>query len=438
MKTILHLIKKDYKLFWLDKPAVSMTFLVPIALIYIFGSIFARPSNTPTGINIGFINNSTNKIAKKLESVLDTTKTFKLIKDYKDENGNTVKFDTNSIKDYVKKGNITAALVLPEDAFTDTSTSFKIKFYYDPKNQMEMQVIEGLLQQTIMTQMPGIFIASMQHKAETYLGKNKGLSFNRKIASLVHQYYGVDTAQILKWTDFNFALDSASSDTAKNKANVFKNILQLDKEQLVGKDINNPNATRSVGGWAIMFLLFAITGSSTSLFDENKSGVIIRILSAPVSRTDILWSKYLYNISLGCIQLLILFFAGYMIFNIDIFSNFFNLLIIIISASAASTAFGMLLAAVCKTSSQVNGLGTFLILTMSAIGGAWFPTFILPSFIQILSKGTLVYWSMEGFLDVLWRGSGTIDILPIAGILLGMSALLNIFSVSRFQKGKLF
>ncbi len=438
MKTIFHLIKKDYKLFWLDKPAVSLTFLVPVVLIYIFGSIFGRPDTAPTGIRIGFVNNSNNKIAKKLESVLDTTKTFKLVKNYTDDKGNVIKFDTNSIKDYVIKGNISAALVLPEDAFTDTSTSFKIKFYYDPKNQMEMQIIEGLLQQTVMMQMPGIFMASMQHKAKEYLGEQKGIMFNKKIASLVSQYYGVDTSKILNWTNFNFDEDTSDADTSKKTANVFKDILQLDKEQLVGKEVNNPNATRSVGGWAMMFLLFALTGASTSLFDENKSGVILRILSSPVSRTDILWSKYLYNISLGVIQLLVLFFMGYLLFNIDIFSNFFNLMLMIIAAASACTAFGMLIAAVSKTSAQANGLGTFIILVMSAIGGAWFPTFILPPFIQALSKGTLVYWSVEGFLDVLWRGANTIEILPYVGVLLGMSAVINIFSIIRFKKGNIF
>jgi ABC-2 type transport system permease protein len=214
--------------------------------------------------------------------------------------------------------------------------------------------------------------------------------------------------------------------------------LRIDKEQLVGKEINNPGATRSVGGWAIMFLLFSLSGASTSLLDENKSRVILRILSAPVSREQILFGKYLYNFSLGCIQLLVMFFAGYILFHIDIFSNFFNLLLIIIAASLASTAFGMFLAAVSRTQSQASGLGTLLILTMSAIGGAWFPTFILPPFIQILSKFSIVYWSMEGFMDVLWRGSGTLDILPYIGILIGMAAIVNIFSIIRFKKGNLF
>ena len=437
MKPILALIKKDYKLFWHDKPAVSLTFLVPAVLIFIFGSIFGRPSSGPTGIKIGFINNSDSKIAAKLESVLDTTAAFRLIKNYTDEKGNTIKFDTNSVKEYVRKGDAPAALVIPADAFTDTSTGFKLRFYYDPKNDIEMQVIEGLMTKNIMSQMPSLFLSSMQNRAKATLGKVTGQQFNRKIAKVISEYYNVDTSKIMNWTKLDFS-DSMLSDSASKGSSFFTNLLQMDKVQLVGKDINNPNATRSVGGWAIMFLLFTITASSTSLFDEKKSGVVLRILSAPVSRVQILWSKYLYNISLGVIQLLVLFLIGYIIFDIDIFSNFFNLLLIIISAAAASTAFGMLLAAFSKTASQANGLGTFLILTMSAIGGAWFPTFILPPFIQILSKGTLVYWSIEGFMDVLWRNSGTLDILPIVGILLGITAVVNFISVIQFKKGQVF
>ena len=437
MKTVLQLIRKDFILFWHDKPAVSLTFIVPIFLIFLFGSIFSGVSSGPTGIDIGFINQSNSKIAKKLESVLDTTKTFHLIREYRDDKGKMVPFDTNSIKDYVRKGNITAALVIPQDAFTDTSFGMKLKFYYDPKNDMEMQMIEGILTQRVMTQMPSLFMTSMQHEAETYLGTEDGRSFNRKIAETVSKYFNVDTAKILHWYSYDFA-DSSNIDSASAKSNFFSNLLQLDKEQLVGKEVNNPNATRSVGGWAIMFLLFTLTATSRTLFDENKNGTILRILSAPVSRVHILWGKYIYNFSLGCIQLLVMFFVGYLLFRIDIFSNFLNLLLIIIAAALACTAFGMLLAAVSKTSAQANGLGTLLILTMSGIGGAWFPTFILPPFIQLLSKFSLVYWAMNGFMNVLWRGSNTLEILPNIVVLIGIAAVVNVFSVIRFKKGDLF
>ncbi|MHB8854458.1 MAG: ABC transporter permease [Ignavibacteriaceae bacterium] len=433
MKTILNLIKKDYILFWHDKPAVSLTFLVPIILIYIFGSIFSG-GGSPQGIRMAFINSSNASVAKKIETALDTSSSFKIIKSYINDKGKEVKFDTNSVKDFIRRGNASAALIIPEDAYTDTSTSLRLKFYYDPKNAIEMQMIQGLLQQTIMTEIPSVFTASMQRKAESYLGMEKGSSFNRQIASVISKYYNVDTSEILHGMKYSFS-DSVGSDSSRKAGNFFSNILQMDKEQLVGANVTSPDATRSVGGWAVMFLLFTITGASTSLFDESKSGVILRILSSPISRVQILWSKYLYNISLGCIQLFVLFFMGYLLFNINIFSNFLNLVLMIIAASAASTAFGMLLAAFCKTAAQASGLGTFLILTMSAVGGAWFPTFILPPFIQIISKLTIVYWAVDGFLKVLWNGYGFMDILPYLGVLIGIAVVVNLVSLWKFKRG---
>jgi ABC-type Na+ efflux pump permease subunit len=438
LKTVINLIKKEYVLFWNDKVAVALTFIVPAALIYLFGSIFGGSGGTPQGIDLAFLNNSNSKIGKKIESTLDTTKTFKVIKTYQNDDGKTVKFDTVSIKDFVKKGNASAALVVPEDAYSDTSFGLKLKFYYDPKNEMEMQIIQGLLQQAIMSQIPELFNSSMMRRSEETLGKVRGQNFNRKIADLVSEYFHVDTSKILH-NDYLTYSDSARSDSAsKGAAKFFSNIIKLDKEQLVGKNVNNPNATRSVGGWAIMFLLFSITASSVSLFEEKQSGVTLRILTSPVSRLHILWSKYLYNISLGVIQLYAMFFAGYLFFGIDIFSNSLNLFIIIFCASAASTAFGMLLAAYSKTQAQARGLGTFLILVMSSIGGAWFPTFILPPFIQAISKITLVYWSMEGFLAVLWRGANFTEILPAIGALLIIALIVNAASVWKFKKGNVF
>jgi ABC-2 type transport system permease protein len=218
----------------------------------------------------------------------------------------------------------------------------------------------------------------------------------------------------------------------------FKNILRLDKEQLVGKEIANPWATRSVGGWAMMFLLFTLNASAVSLFEEKQNGVILRILASPVSRVQVLWSKYLFNVSLGCVQLAVLFVAGALLFKIDILTNVSNLLLAMLFASGACTAFGMLLAAVSKTQGQARALGTLLILAMSSIGGAWFPTSLMPPFIQILAKGSIVYWSMEAFLAVLWRGAGFVEILPYFGVLVGISLTVIAVSLWRFRSGHVF
>lgn len=434
MKTVLALIVKEYKLFWSDRVSVSLTFLIPIVLIAIWGSIFGNLDSGPQDLRMAFMNASAAPIAKTIEKVLDTTRTFRLVKSYQDDRGAEVVFDTVSIRDYVRKGNASAALVIPADAYTDTSIGLKLKFYYDPKNEMEMQIIQGVLTQTIMSQLPGAFIDGMQRRAVRFLGIDSGVAFNTGIRSLVSRYFKIDTGKI----KFPSLTDSVSFGGVNGGKDFFKNVLDFESEQVVGKNVANPMATRSVGGWAMMFLMFTLTGSASSLFDEKKSGVVLRILAAPISRVQILWSKYLYNMSLGFIQLVVLFVFGSLLFKIDIMSNLVNLILIVIAAATACTSFGMLLSAVSKTSSQANGLGTFLILAMSSIGGAWFPPSLMPGFIQAFSKLTIVYWSMDGFLQVLWRGAPLADILPNLGVLLGIAALITGISVLQFKKGHVF
>jgi ABC-2 type transport system permease protein len=436
LKTIFQLFKNSYRIFWNDKVGVALTFLVPLALMTIFGSIFGGSSASPQGIRLAVLNQSPSEVAKRIESTLDTSKAFQIIKTYKDDGGKQVVFDSVSIKEYVRAGNAAAALILPPDAYSDTSLGLSLKFYFDPKNEIEIQTAKGLIKQIVFTQFPSIIAQSGFKQAEQFLGTKSGEGFRRGIASTISKYFKVDTSAILH-PDFA-KNQSSGSDSAGKIFNFMDKIIRIEEQQLVGQDLKNPWATRSVGGWAMTFLLFTLTASSSSLFDDRKSGVMLRLLTSPVSRVHILWSKYLFNMSLGVIQLLFMFVAGWLLFDVDIFSNIFNLLLVIIAASMACTSFGMLLAAFSQTRQQAQGLGTFFILTMSAVGGAWFPTSFMPPAIQFFSKLTIVYWSMDGFLEVLWRGVGLFSILPNLGILFGVSAAVSIISVRQFRRGDIF
>jgi len=436
LKTIIQLFRNSYRIFWNDKVGVALTFLVPLALMSIFGSIFGGSGAGPQGIRLAVLNQSSAAVAKEIENALDTSKAFQTIKSYKDENGKQVLFDSVSIKEYVRAGRASAALILPSDAYSDTSLGLSLKFYFDPKNDIEIQTTKGLIKQIVFSQFPSIISQSGFKQAERHLGTKEGEGFKRGIASTLHKYFKVDTNAFLH-PNFSNKL-STGNDSTKKSFNFMDKIIRIEEQQLVGQDLKNPWATRSVGGWAMTFLLFTLTASSSSLFDDRKSGVMLRLLTSPVSRVQILWSKYLFNMSLGIIQLLFMFVAGWLLFDVDIFSNLFNLLLIIIAASMACTSFGMLLAAFSQTRQQAQGLGTFFILTMSAVGGAWFPTAFMPPTIQFFSKLTIVYWSMDGFLEVLWRGVGLSSILPNLGILVGVSVAVSIISVRRFRSGDIF
>ena len=129
---------------------------------------------------------------------------------------------------------------------------------------------------------------------------------------------------------------------------------------------------------------------------------------------------------------------GRVFFGLDIFRHAGALFVVGLSAAAACSAFGMLVAAISPSPAAANGIATFVVISMSAVGGAWFPVSFMPDYIQTLSKCTLVYWAVEGFTDVLWAGSSLLEVMPKVGILAGIATGVMLIAVWRFNRGRLF
>lgn len=443
MRTILILIGNEFRRFAKDRTAIALTFLVPVVLIYIFGNVFGvgRTNSGPSGIPFAVVSETNAPIAATITAALQKEKTFKVITTDKDSAGVEQPLTEAKVREQMRLGGLRFALIFPPDTQSDSLFGLKLKFLHNPRNEIESQTVTGLLQKTIYTSAPQALFSSLQKQGAKLIGEGDFDSFQQSLADAIAKAFGGDANQIygnMKNGVIGIGPVGGDNAAAATGDSLFESLIKIESEQVGGGQVKSPGATRAVGGWAMMFLLFSLTASATSLFDEKKAGIYQRLLSAPVRRTHILWSKYLFGMLLGLVQLTVLFCTGRILFGIDITSNFGNLLLICLAASSACVAFGMLLAAVAPTSAAANGLGTFLILTMSAIGGAWFPTSFMPEFIQHLSKFTIVYWSIEGFLRVLWANCSTRDLLPVLGILFGITLVVNAFSVWRFNRGQIF
>ena len=198
------------------------------------------------------------------------------------------------------------------------------------------------------------------------------------------------------------------------------------------------SGSQLIGGWAMQFLQFALVFSATSLFHEKDNGLFQRILSGPVPRSTILWSKFLYGICLGLLQLLVLFSAGSVLFGLSLAPHLPLLGLVCIFAAASCSAFGMLLAAVARTPEMARSLATFSILLMSALGGAWFPIAFMPPVMQQLSRLTLVYWSIGGFGQALGNHASLLGVLPNVGVLALISAAFLGLAWWQFRRGTIF
>jgi ABC-type transport system involved in multi-copper enzyme maturation permease subunit len=384
MRILLTLVGKDFAILRRNRAALIFTFVVPMVVIYIVGLAFGlgRKDTGATGIPFAVVDESDNPAARKLVDALQEEKTFRLLTTFVEPGKPARPLTEADLRPMIRDRQFSYALVIPADFITDSRLGLRLKILSDSRNDIEDQMVSGILQKTIFLRMPQL------------LGQP--------------------------------AIDTVS------------HFVKIDREQVVGKDVKNPAATRIVGGYAVMFLLFALSSSAAAFFEEQNAGLFQRLLSSPVSKGQLLWGRFLYGVLFGLVQLVALFFAGHVLYGVDVFGHLGNLLIICASVAAACTAFGMLLPTITRSAAAASSLATLLVIAMSACGGAWFPVSFMPEFMQHIAKFTLVYWAIEGFSAVLWAGDSLWQLLPILGILLGTTAVVMILAVWRFNRSPIF
>jgi len=354
MNSVLVLVRKDFTNFFHNKAAVSLTFIVPFVMIWLFGLVFGvnRKDSGPSGIPLAVVNASANPAAAKLVDALRAEKSFRVITTTDDAAQRPLtEADLRSAMQ-APGAKYRFAVVIPDDLISDTRLGLHLKFLSNPRNEIETQTVNGIFQKTIFSNVPELLGQSLRARAEKFIGAAKLDRFNGALSSAIGTAFGGDPAEIkrqLDGGDFGMGdltkrkptdptlrrLDTPSptptpGDTAtsistpksstspSSSPDVFSQIVRIDTEQVVGAKVKNPAATSLVGGWAIQFLLFAVSASAASLFRERDAGIFQRLLAAPVTRAHILWSKFIYGVVLGLVQLVVLFLASTLIYGTEV------------------------------------------------------------------------------------------------------------------------
>ncbi|MBN1306101.1 MAG: ABC transporter permease [Anaerolineales bacterium] len=190
---------------------------------------------------------------------------------------------------------------------------------------------------------------------------------------------------------------------------------------------------QNVPGYTILGVFFIVQVLATSLLREKQEGTFRRLLAAPLSQGALLLGKLLPCYLVNLIQVGLMFSIGHFVFGMSLGSSPLALLVITLATAAASTALGLLVASFGKTLEQIGSLSTLLALTLAAIGGMMVPTFVMPEFMQTLSKVTPHAWSLSAYQDVIVRGLGFAEIWTETGVLVGFAAVFFVIALCRFR-----
>ena len=189
------------------------------------------------------------------------------------------------------------------------------------------------------------------------------------------------------------------------------------------------------GAVAMLFLLFSAMQGAASLVDEQRTGVMDRLLIGPGGTDVIVLGKALFLWAQGMLQVTLIFLVAWFGYGVGVASNFAPWLITTGVAALAATGLALAVAVSCRTRQQVQTLTTFLVLVLSAVGGSMVPRFLMPQWLQQLSWLTPNAWGVEAYQSVLWRNEPLSSVMPAWGVLaaIGILGVLVALMVARRQ-----
>jgi ABC-2 type transport system permease protein len=206
------------------------------------------------------------------------------------------------------------------------------------------------------------------------------------------------------------------------------------QQTTIDDEADNDNISgfsQSVPGMGTMYVMFMVFGGMAALAGERKQWTLQRIVSMPVSRSQLLGGKILSRFTLGMIQYLVVFGIGALV-GVR-YSDPLALLVVMVAFTLCATALSLAVGTRVDDEVQANSLSNLLVLTLAPLGGAWWPLIIVPAVLRVVGHASPVAWAMDGFHTLLFENGTLADVIAPVSVLSVLAIAFFVIGIWRFR-----
>lgn len=391
---IIHIALKDVKILLKDVKALLFIVLMPIIIICVLGislnSIFEKDTANIQQAQIALIDKDNSDTSKQITDFFDTKDVKKYIK--------VVNETEKEARDKVKKGELTALIIIPEKygeqviSLEDT----KLSFYADEGSPVEGSIVKSILERYINPTNIMLAVNESVQKSYTEYQLNAGMIL-------------ADVKELIK-----------------------------DQEEVV-KDggFGSKNSTLSAmqyysAAMVSMYVLFVGMFGTSSFLEEKEKGTFKRLLVTNVSRTRIISGKVLGTFILGILDTSILIIFTRVVYKTSWGNSLPGLIMLTLAMTFAASGFAVLIATLFKSSKTVDIVTPMLILIVSFIGGNMYPLYSMSDLLRKCSLVLMNNWALRGYLNLMIHNGFQSIIMPSV-VLVGMGVLFLTVGVLKLK-----
>lgn len=396
-------IKKETLILIRDKIGLSILFLMPMILILVMTLIQDSAFKTinEKGIPIVLVDNDHDTLGVSIKKGLEHS-SLCFLHDSIDGKLAT----SELVEKAVSEGKFLIGIVIPKGA-TEAI-----------RNNVSLLVNETLAFDSTEVEQPASATDSVN--IILYIDPVTKKSFITSITSNLHEFISVVKTQIMFQT-FSQQIAEIMPDSSQAPKNSYAKSQIINYKEVYASDLIGeivPNAVQhNVPAWTIFAMFFIVIPLAGNIMKEKKEGSVFRLHTMPSSYLLLVNGKIIVYVIVCMLQFLLMLSVGLYILPLfglpmlQLGNSLTAIFIVALATSFAATGFGVMVGTLASSEQQGAILGSLSILLLSALGGIWVPTYIMPEVMRKISTLSPLNWALEGFYKLFFRGSGVSGIL---------------------------
>jgi ABC-2 type transport system permease protein len=163
-------------------------------------------------------------------------------------------------------------------------------------------------------------------------------------------------------------------------------------------------------GFTIVIL--GLLGPSRSIPEFKKLGILRRLHTTPISSIQYVLASLLSSIVIGFLSIAVMFFVGFHFYHLHMIGSYSNLIIFLIISIVAIYGFGLAIGGWAKSEERGAPLTNLVSFPMMFLSGTFFPTYLMPLWLQNIAKFLPLTPVIEGLREIISQGKTILNLGP--------------------------
>jgi ABC-2 type transport system permease protein len=188
-----------------------------------------------------------------------------------------------------------------------------------------------------------------------------------------------------------------------------------------------------VGSATFLFIPVAVRALPATLTSSITSGTMEAILGTPTSMPVMLTGMMGYNFAWTLVRVALMLVAGWVLGATIDWIQLPSAMLLLLLIIMAYVPIGLMAAAIYLAFRTTGPLPTGVMIVSSLLGGVYYPTHVVPSWLEHISGAIPLTYGLRALRQVLLEGASLAAVRADVGILLLMTALLFAAAIWMFS-----